>query len=322
MKARKRLFELLNTIGGKTKYLIMLVLRSPVDAILTVIKASFLGAAFTCILKEQPQELERTCILFMIASAAIFLYNGMVWSNFGAMYMRMSGSIRRKMMESLTSKELSYLEQHSEGDILTRMNADATMTIEYLGGALNIPHLVVSMINIAVSAFLLYRVNALLLLLVLLVVIPHVIISRITVAKPLSKLKAESQTAMAEASEIFGAMINSADTVLLYDAQDFLLQKYEKKSINMLKANMKMIFRTTLGNALMLLFGIGGYVLVLVIGSRIIADGTIGFGELTAALQYRGGIIMAAMMLINCFITMRTNLAGLTRVCEFLHNKE
>ena len=112
------------------------------------------------------------------------------------------------------------------------------------------------------------------------------------------------------------AIMTCADTAILYDAQGFLLKRFEESSLELRKENMKIQHRIAIGSGLLPLIGMSGYLVILLSGGSLIATGTITFGELTAAFQYRGGLLKSLMMLLNSLINIRTSLAGVRRVNE------
>lgn len=63
-------------------------------------------------------------------------------------------------------------------------------------------------------------------------------------------------------------------------------------------------------------FSLGGYLLLLYVGSGMIAAGRLDFGGLTALMQYRGGFLKGIFMLIACIVSMNEGLAGIPRVNE------
>ncbi len=85
--------------------------------------------------------------------------------------------------------------------------------------------------------------------------------------------------------------------------------------------NMKIQHRIAVGNRLLPLMGMSGYIVILLIGGSRIAAGTMTFGELTATFQYRGGILKGAMMFINCLMNIKTALVGVKRVNETMRIK-
>ena len=111
-------------------------------------------------------------------------------------------------------------------------------------------------------------------------------------------------------------LVTCADTAILYDAQGFLLRRFEESSLEIRRASMRIQHRRAIGSGLLPLMGMSGYLVVLLIGGGWIAAGDMTFDELTAVFQYRGGVLTASMMLINSLVNIKTALAGVKRVNE------
>ena len=85
---------------------------------------------------------------------------------------------------------------------------------------------------------------------------------------------------------------------------------------------MKIHARNALSAGILPLFGLGGYVTLLVVSGSWIADGLFTFGDLTAAFQFRGGVLIGSLALINCLISIQASMAGVRRVNETLKGTE
>jgi len=53
---------------------------------------------------------------------------------------------------------------------------------------------------------------------------------------------------------------------------------------------------------------------LLIVCDKWIANGQLTFGDLTAAFQYRGGVLKGALMLINSLISIQASMAGIKRL--------
>ena len=69
-------------------------------------------------------------------------------------------------------------------------------------------------------------------------------------------------------------------------------------------------------HAVMPLFGITGYLVLMFLGAEKINAGIITLGALLYAFQLRGGVIMAANMIATSITTISVNKAGLKRLEE------
>jgi ABC-type bacteriocin/lantibiotic exporter with double-glycine peptidase domain len=303
---------------GGFRFLILLLLRCPFDALLTVTQASFLQYAFNAIQQNSKDRLNIVCIAFGIASLFLFLYNGIVWSCYASFVVKTEGKLRNKMFGKISSVSLSQIEAKQHGEWITRLNTDVQMPFSK---PMHIPHAACAFVSICVSACILLYINPSIFWLVMLFVIPHILISQFFIAKPMTALAKKSLEATDQNTTDLNAFITCADIAIMYDAKDFLMKRFEESSLHLRSVNMKMRNRNAISGAILPLFGMGGYLLILIVGSLWIANGTLTFGELIAAFQYRGGVLVGSLMLINCLISIKTSIAGIQRVNETMEMK-
>jgi len=301
------------------EFIFLLLLRCPFDALLTIIQASFLQFTFHAIDNKNENNLLAACATFGIASLLLFLYNGTVWSIYAPFVIRLISKLRNKLFYKISVTSLPQIEARSIGEWFTRLNTDVQLTAAMLSQPLHLPHAVVSVVNICISAVILLSMNTSIFMLAILFVIPHILISQLFIAKPMTALTIKSQNAVAQNATDLSSFVTCADIAVLYNANDFLMKQFEKSSLNLRKVNMKMRKRSAAGNALMPVMGIGGYLIILLTGGMWIFAGKLTLSELTAALQYRGGILASALMLINSLISIRAAMAGVCRVNETLN---
>ena len=309
-------------VGESHTYIKLLILRCPFDAILTMINAYFLQYSFGAIVQGSENKLRNACMYFAIASALLFLYNGSVWSLYARFVTSFIGKLRKMVFSSILYMPIKKFDEKSSGEWMTRLNSDAQMTINLINAPFNIPHVVVSVVNIAVSALLLYHINTTLIFVTLLFVIPHVAVNRKLVYTKVAKLMEHSQEYVERNATCFSTFITCADIVSLYDAKDFVMEAYEKSSIEIVRANMRIHKKKAISNLVIPLFGMGGYIVILMVGLVMIRRNLLTFGTLTAALQYRGAILMGTLLFINSMTEIRTNAVGLRRMEETYGGKE
>lgn len=318
----RSLARMFKKIGDFHTYIGLLLLRCPFDALYTLINAYFLQCSFESINQGSAIELRYICLYFGIASFFLFLYNGSIWSLYARFVTSFTGKLRKLVFSSVLHIPFKKFDEKTSGEWITRLNSDAQMTINLLNAPLNIPHAVVSFVNISISTLMLCRINTSLMLVNLLLLIPHIIVNRKLVFKNVSKSMEESQECTERNLNCFSSLITCADTVIIYDARDLVMEAYEKSSIEIMKANMKIHRRKAISNLVVPLFGMSGYIILLLLGLEMIRSNILTFGSLTAAFQYRGAVLKATMLYINSMIEIRTNTVGLKRMEETYGAKE
>ena len=90
----------------------------------------------------------------------------------------------------------------------------------------------------------------------------------------------------------------------VYDAKEFVYEKIEKQSLNILKENMKAHNRMCICNALYAFSGMLGYLLLLFRGSDIIEEDKTDMAGLTKMTQYRSETVRSVNCIYSSMIQM------------------
>ncbi len=312
----RKLREVFQLIGGFARFVVLTILRCPFDAAFTLLQACFLQQSFDAVSRGDTAGLQCTCLQFFIGSMLLFLYNGTVWRVYACFAVRWAAALRAKLFDHLMHLPLSIIESRSGGEWFTRLNTDTAAACALFNQPMHVAHGAVAILSLLISSILLITVDPGVYVLILAFILPHAYINQTCVAKPMVSLGHYAQQAQAENAADFTSIISCADTAILYDAQAFLLKRFEESSLKTRMANMRMRRRSAFGAGLLPLFGLGGYLVLLITGGSQIRDGGITFGSLTAIFQYRGGLMAAVMTLLTCTININAATAGVQRVQE------
>ncbi|MDD2502262.1 MAG: ABC transporter transmembrane domain-containing protein [Clostridia bacterium] len=303
--------NLLRITGGGWIYAILILLRCPVDVLFRWTQASFLQRAFNALGQTDRVGLMDACLFFVIATLCSFLYNGTIWLIFAPFCVRMERKLRIKLYNKISTFSYEKVESLPHSEWLTRLNTDVQMPFSQ---PIHFPHAACSIVNISVSAIMLWRLNPSVFGWVILFVVPHIFISQLLIARAMLELNKKSLEATAKNTGELTALITCADIAMLYDGQDYLMKRFEQSSLNLMKTKMKIIRRNSLSAAILPLFGLSGYLVLLIVSSSWIANGHFTFGDLSAAFQYRGGVLVGSLMLINSLISIQASMAGIRRL--------
>ncbi len=308
--------ELFRKTGKLPQAVLLLILRCPFDTLQTIILATFLQRGFNAINNNDIKQLYLTCTLSVVGFALLFLYNGTIWTMFATFYTKWISIIRQKMFSHILDLPLQKIDSKPLGEWITRLNADVQSATSVLGHPVQLPHAAYSLVNIIVSSIILIKMNPVIYGLIMLFVIPHILTIQYFVAKPMTGLATEVQEASANNTTDMNTLVTCADIAKLYDAETFLMSKFERSSLELRKANMRIHYRNGLSEALTPILGMTGYIVILLIGGIWIGEGKMTLGDLTAALQYRSGVLAGAIILTKSLMNIKTALAGVKRVNE------
>ena len=310
------LWRLIKRMGIQRKYIILLLLRSPFDALRTWMLAGLMKSVFLFLETDAyiTASLPEICVVYGLISTMLFVYNGVIWSMYAAFSAGAEACLQKKMLEKLLGLTLKQAESRFSGEWITKLNSDIQAAFTMMNGPLNIPHLAVAVINTLLASFLMFKSNLLLWGVTWIFVLAQLFFNYKIVLKPISKLKEEAQNAMSENTSAIKPLITDADAILLYDAGGLMMKKCVESSRKLMKINMKIHVRNALSDAGMLLFGATGYLMILFIGYGFVCNGAMAFSDVVYCFQVRGSMIAGASMFITCLNNIKANSVCVKRI--------
>lgn len=311
-------FMLLKRLGIRRKYVLLLLLRSPFDALRTWMQAWLLKSVFLCLETKAADRLSFICAGGALLCAMLFLYNGTIWSIYAAFTARTEARLQKEMRDKILSLPCKRVHGRHSGQWLTGLNGDIQAAITMMNGPMNLPHGVTALINTILSLLLMWKGSPALLGVTGLFLFPHLLVTCRLVWKRLPGLREESRRAMADATVSVRPLIADAEAILLYDAGGLMLEKCEQESRRLLMANMKMHMRSGLSDMICRLLGISGYLAVLMAGLSMTRRGMMAFSDVVYCFQVRGAVLTGIHMLITCVSNIRMNSVCVKKIKDVL----
>lgn len=299
--------KLVKRIGNGRKYLFLLILRAPFDALRTWMLASLMKAVFLCLETQKADRLFTICVIFGLLCAVLFFYNGTIWSIYAAFSAKVEIRMQRGLLDKLFGLSLRKVESHLGGEWLTRINGDVQSAMMMMNGPMNMPHLVVAILNTMLSSVLMLGNSVPLFGVTMLFIIPHLWLNYKVVLKKIPQLKEEAQKALAENTASIKPLITEAEAIWIYEAEELLMRQCEESSDRLMRINRKIHMRNAMSKVLMRLFGLGGYLAVLLLGYSYVYRDTMTFSDVVYCFQIRGSIIGGIFMLIVCMSNIKAN---------------
>ncbi len=307
-------FMLLKRLRILPKFILLLLLRAPFDALRTWMQVWLIKSVFLCLEMKAADRLPVVCAGGGLFCAALFLYNGTIWSIYAAFAAGTEARLQKGMRDKIMSLSYKQVHGHNSGEWLTRLNSDIQAAITMMNGPLNLPHSVAALINTLLSSLLLLNGSPALSGVTWLFLLPHLLVSCRLVLKRLPGLREESRCAMANVTMSVTTLIADAEAIRLYDAGSLMLEKCEQDSHRLLKINMKMHIRSGLSDMICRLLGIGGYLAVLMVGLAMTHRGMMAFSDVVYCFQARGGVLTGVSMLVTCASNIRMNRVGVKKI--------
>lgn len=310
--------KLIRRMGIRRRYILLLLLRSPFDALRTWMLANLMKSVFFCLEMEDSVLLFKICVIYGLICGMLFLYNGTIWSSYAAFSARVEARLQKEMLDRILGLPLRRVESRFSGEWITKLNSDLQAVFMMMNGPMNLPHLVVAVINTVLSSFLIFRKNTVLSGVTWIFILPQLWMNYKAVLAVIPGWKQKAQNAMAENTSALRPLIADAEAILLYGAGDMMMEKYCESSRNRMRINMKIHVRNALGEACMRLFGIGGYFAVLLVGYGLIYRGIMAFSDVVYCFQVRGSVLGGIFMLATCLNNLKANSVCAKRINDVL----
>lgn len=149
--------ELVKRMGLWRKYIVLLLLRSPFDAFRTWLLANLMKSIFRCLESYHSGALWKLCVVYGLLCVLLFVYNGIIWAKYAAFSAKVESCLQKKMFDQILSLPLERIDARLSGEWITRLNSDIQAAFTMMNGPLNIPHLVVAVINTMLSCLLMRK---------------------------------------------------------------------------------------------------------------------------------------------------------------------
>ena len=320
---KKTILRLLAYFKGKLGILALAVLLSGVTAVLGIITTRFNGLIIDeAIDKRDLTKLVYLCLILL----------GFYVFNIGATYLQnrvmvnvsheTAAKLRADLFRSMQGLPLSYFDQHSSGDLMSRLTNDVdniSMTLSQ-----NLVHLfsgIVNLLGILIAMLILSPP----LTLISLLIVPVMIISSRLLIKFNGRFYKRQQRELGELNGYVEEMISGQKVVLLFGQEE-----ETRKRFSFLNRRLK--------NTLIVAQGIGGifgpvmntlnnisFLIVAVAGATLVADGTllglkstISVGVVFSFVMYMRNFSRPINEIANLLNSLQLALAGAERVFEVM----
>ena len=315
----KKAIRILKETGMMRDFIFMMILRAPFDFLNAVLASNMLESFIRLVERKEEGELFPNFWIFLLFTVVLFGYNMFVWAVVSMkINIRFIKKLRMRVYKSLLSRTQQEMEKLSAGDWISRLNSDIDKTDLYLVGPLNFMHMVIAVVNITMSAVVLFILNRTMLFAALAVTLPFFFLSSVVVIKKIPVFKKRSREHYARFTNWMEPVVNSSEAIKIFEGEELVLKKAREESLLIMKNNMKVHKRTALASGINTFSGISGYLLLLFLGNSMMGSEIEDVARMFKITQYRGEMMKSVMMLNSCIGRMKTNLPGAERVEEVL----
>lgn len=239
------------------------------------------------------------------------------------MLVQLSQSLIKNMRTEVSSKikkvPLSFFDQHSTGDLLSRITND----VEAIGRnvQLSVSQIVNSLLMfLGITVMMLY-ISPLLFLVFFITVPLNILATKIIMGRSKKYFRAKS--------ERLGGMVGyveenytGTDLIKAYNYQDQSNQEFKEFNDRLFEVSYRASFMAGVLNPVMTFIGNVAYVLIAIVGGLLIVNGTIMAGDVLAFMQYSQNIRRPIDVIAEMANTLQETIASSNRVFQFLDAPE
>ena len=315
----KDAYRMLKEVGLQRRFIIMTILRLPFDTLNAILTSNIMQSFTKMIELDDRGSLWKNFLIFMALSILLFGYNSLIWSTYAVKTgVLMQSRLRERIFERIVDLPTEELEGSFGSDWFTRLNNDVDKACNYLTGAINYLHMVIAILNVAVSSVIMLLLNVELYIIGIICLLPFFLLNIIVISRRISEYKRNSQKSLVEYTAWIDAAVKNEEMLAVFDGGEFVRGKIAEKSKEILQENMKVQTRVSLCTLSSTVSGLLGYLAMLCRGNELIGAEMIDFATLFKMTQYRANLVMSVNCIYDCTNNMKGNKVGIERVNEVL----
>ncbi|HEU5376533.1 MAG TPA: ABC transporter ATP-binding protein [Ktedonobacteraceae bacterium] len=228
-------------------------------------------------------------------------------------------SLRKEVDEKLSRLPLKYFDSRTHGEILSR----AVNDMDNLSTTLqqSVTQLITSVVSILGVIVMMFTISWQLSLIVLLT-LPLSMFVTMGIAKRSQNYFRKQQRSLGELNGHVEEMYTGHKIVKAFGHEEKALAEFNKFNEQLYDAGWKAQFVSGIIMPLMRFVGNIGYVLVAVVGSILVTNGTIAIGDVQAFIQYAQQFTQPIAMLANIANVIQSSMASAERIFELLDEQE
>jgi subfamily B ATP-binding cassette protein MsbA len=201
----------------------------------------------------------------------------------GVMGERIVARLRAQVFDRLVSLELDFYMRRRVGELISRLSSDVTQVRFML--TQTVTSLLSSLLSLVGAIVILFLLSPTLLLLIL-ALAPALVIIAVVFARPLRRLSTRVQDAIAASTTTAEEALSGIRVVKSFGREGWERHRYDEDLRGVVGNATRLVTARGLFAAMMTLLGFGTLVLILWYTGRLVIEGSLTLGSLTAFLLY------------------------------------
>ena len=314
-EGKKTLTRLISYFRPEKKYVIFLAVAVVLAVLASVIAPSLQSRAIDGLVTRSFEEIPRILGLMLLA----YLIHGAATLLQGFFSARLSQRViyrlRTELFNKVVSLPIPYLDNHSHGDIMSRMTNDAENVSNVISSSLS--SLFSGALTLAGTIIMMLRFSIPLTLLTCATVFLSIIVTRV-MSSLMRKYYLRRQELLGKLNGIVGEKVSAGKTVTAYNLQAATIEEFNAASDELTKTG---IIADVIGNAmgpLMNMINNFSFVIVAAFGAWFALRGMISVGVISAFIIYSKQFSRPINELAQLYGQIQTAIAGAERIFSIL----
>lgn len=314
-EGRKTLYRLVSYFGPEKHYVILLAAAVVLAVLASVLAPSLQSSAIDSLVTGSFGEIPRILGLMLLA----YLIHGVATLLQGFFSARLSQRViyrlRTELFGKVVSLPIPYLDNHSHGDVMSRMTNDAENVSNVISSSLS--SLFSGVLTLFGTVVMMLRYSVPLTLLTCVTVLLSIVVTRV-MSSLMRKYYLRRQELLGKLNGIVEEKISAGKTVTAYNLQDATIEEFNDASDELTKTG---IIADVIGNAmgpLMNMINNFSFVIVAAFGARFALHGMISVGVISAFIIYSKQFSRPINELAQLYGQIETAIAGAERIFSIL----
>ncbi len=252
-------------------------------------------------------------LIFLYIGCSIFsFFQGWIMANISQ---KVSYQMRKEISEKINRLPLAYFDEHSTGDVLSRITND----VDTLGQSLNqsIRTLITSVATIIGVLVMMLSLNVRLTLITL-IILPVSLVIVVFIVRASQKYFLAQQRLLGQIDGQVEESFSGQNIIKAFNKEDETIKDFEETNGKLFQSALFSQFLSGLMQPIMQLVSYVGYVAVAIVGAFLAAAGTIPIGYIVSFIQYVRRFTQPITQLAQVSSMLQSMAAAAERVFEFL----
>ena len=314
-EGRKTLSRLVSYFGPEKHYVILLAAAVVLAVLASVLAPSLQSSAIDGLVTGSFGDIPRILGLMLLA----YLIHGAATLLQGSFSARLSQRViyrlRTELFGKVVSLPIPYLDNHSHGDVMSRMTNDAENVSNVISSSLS--SLFSGVLTLFGTVVMMLRYSVPLTLLTCMSVLLSIVVTRV-MSSLMRKYYLRRQELLGKLNGIVEEKVSAGKTVTAYNLQDATIEEFNDASDELTKTG---IIADVIGNAmgpLMNMINNFSFVIVAAFGARFALHGMISVGVISAFIIYSKQFSRPINELAQLYGQIETAIAGAERIFSIL----